>query len=77
MCATTRAIILDFAEDRKSKLFVNSTKKFIARQGCSTKFVSDIGTNQREIRTFVQAKVSNSNSTWRVEHGAKVFGGVL
>ena len=33
-CSTSRAVILDLAEDKTSKNFINSIKKFIARRGC-------------------------------------------
>ena len=56
-----------------TKKFVNSTKKFIARQDCPTKFVSDNVTNQTKIRIFVQVETSNGNSMYRVHHAVEVF----
>ena len=40
-CSTSRAIILDLVEDKTSKNFINSIKKFIARSGCPKKIMPD------------------------------------
>ena len=40
-CSTSRAVVLDLAEDNISKNFINNIKKFIVSRDCPKNIVSD------------------------------------
>ena len=73
-CKTSRAIILDLVEDKTSKNFINSIKKFIARSGCPKKIVLDNGNvfTSQENHSFC----TEQGITWKFNlDGAPWWGG--
>ena len=62
-CASTRGIVLDVVDNMSSNAFLNSLRKFIARRGAPSLFVSDNGTSFRAIET--QDVIATREITWK------------
>ena len=62
-CASTRGIVLDVVDNMSSNAFLNSLRKFIARRGAPSLFVSDNGTSFKAIET--QNFIATREITWK------------
>ena len=66
-CASTLDVIVELVPEASSEYFVYSFRKFISRQGCSGKIMTDNRTvfTLQNTQNFPQTEILNGNSVQR------------